>query len=312
MTDPLTTNLQFAVPSRGSDVGTWDTPNNGDWAIADAAFGSVSAIALSNVNVTLTITQAQSAVLRFSGALSASLVIFLPAIQKFWTVENNTTGNFFVVMSTGLGNVVGLPPGEPVQVYSDGTNMKYLNLGRTGMVELWYKATLPDWVLNSSVLPYLVCDGSTFSAVTYPALNTFLGGNTLPDLRGRSPFGLNLGTGRVSAGVSGIDGDTLGSGGGFDGNILGINNIPAHSHTGTTDNNNVDHNHAISPGNAQNIQVGAGGSSFTFLTQSSGSITTGGESVPHTHTFTSNNTGGGQAHNNMAPTLISGIWVIKT
>ena len=31
----------------------------------------------------------------------------------------------------------------------------------------------------------LLCDGSTFSASNYPALNTHLGGNQLPDLRGR-------------------------------------------------------------------------------------------------------------------------------
>ena len=30
---------------------------------------------------------------------------------------------------------------------------------------------------------WLFCDGTTFSAATYPALNTHLGGNTLPDLR---------------------------------------------------------------------------------------------------------------------------------
>jgi microcystin-dependent protein len=36
---------------------------------------------------------------------------------------------------------------------------------------------------------FLFCDGSTFSAVTYPALNTLLGGNTLPDLRGKFIIG---------------------------------------------------------------------------------------------------------------------------
>jgi microcystin-dependent protein len=32
---------------------------------------------------------------------------------------------------------------------------------------------------------FLVCDGSTFNATTYAALNTLLGGNTLPNLKGK-------------------------------------------------------------------------------------------------------------------------------
>ena len=32
---------------------------------------------------------------------------------------------------------------------------------------------------------FLLCDGSTFNATTYADLNTLLGGNTLPDLRGQ-------------------------------------------------------------------------------------------------------------------------------
>lgn len=40
------------------------------------------------------------------------------------------------------------------------------------------------WPTSSVPTNYLECDGSTFSAGTYAALNTLLGGNTLPDLRG--------------------------------------------------------------------------------------------------------------------------------
>jgi len=41
----------------------------------------------------------------------------------------------------------------------------------------------------------LLANGSTFSAATYPALNTLLGGNTLPDLRGEFVRGLDNGRG---------------------------------------------------------------------------------------------------------------------
>jgi hypothetical protein len=45
-----------------------------------------------------------------------------------------------------------------------------------GTVIMWAGQTLPP--------SYLLCDGSTFNAVTFPTLNTVLGGNKLPDMRG--------------------------------------------------------------------------------------------------------------------------------
>lgn len=42
---------------------------------------------------------------------------------------------------------------------------------------------------------FLLCDGSSFSSATYPALALVLGGTTLPDYRGRSPLGAGQGTG---------------------------------------------------------------------------------------------------------------------
>lgn len=51
-----------------------------------------------------------------------------------------------------------------------------------GSISMWYTSTAPtDW---------LICDGTTFSATDYPDLNTLLGGNTLPDLKGRMPVGV--------------------------------------------------------------------------------------------------------------------------
>jgi hypothetical protein len=34
--------------------------------------------------------------------------------------------------ATGTGNVIGLPPGEAVEVYCDGTNMDFVGLDRVG------------------------------------------------------------------------------------------------------------------------------------------------------------------------------------
>lgn len=42
---------------------------------------------------------------------------------------------------------------------------------------------------------WLILQGGSFSGVTYPNLQTLLGGTTLPDMRGRSPIGSGTGTG---------------------------------------------------------------------------------------------------------------------
>ena len=40
------------------------------------------------------------------------------------------------------------------------------------------------WAIVTPPTNYLVCDGSTFSAVTYPTLFSVLGTTTLPNLAG--------------------------------------------------------------------------------------------------------------------------------
>ena len=60
---------------------------------------------------------------------------------------------------------------------TDVTNKLYVdNAMPVGAIIMWY-----------SVLPptgYLVCNGASFSNITYPQLATVLGSTTLPDLRG--------------------------------------------------------------------------------------------------------------------------------
>ena len=41
------------------------------------------------------------------------------------------------------------------------------------------------WPTTTAPSGYLICDGSTYSSVTYPALFNVLGTTTLPDFRGK-------------------------------------------------------------------------------------------------------------------------------
>jgi len=55
------------------------------------------------------------------------------------------------------------------------------NVLPVGSIQIWPTDTPPDG--------WLICDGTSFNATTYPTLNTILGGNTLPDLIGRFALG---------------------------------------------------------------------------------------------------------------------------
>ncbi len=163
------------------------------------------------------------------------------------------------------------------------------------------EATVPAWISNCSKPPYLLCDGSTFNATTYPYLNLKLGGNTLPDFRGRSPYYLNGGTGRLTSAGAGIDGNTRFSGGGNNGILLDIAHIPSHTHT-VNDPGHLHANAVINQAGAGGNNEAANGPGAGYNNPNTGISTTG---------ITVLNTGGGQSFGNAAPGITSGLRLIR-
>ena len=113
----------------------------------------------------------------------------------------------------------------------------------------------------------------------------------LPDKRGRGSIGRdNMGgtaASRVTPAGSGIYGAALGANGGAETHTLTSAQIPAHAH----------------PLN--------GGSDYYLMRTTGGSVgMTSGTGVADTVTNTSNNTGGGGAHNNTQPSEVDN-WIIK-
>ena len=187
-----------------------------------------------------------------------------------------------------------------------------------------------------SVAPdgYLLCDGSAVSRETYAALfdviNTTYGVGD-----GSSTFNVPNLVGKVSVGYDSGDANfnSLGKTGGASTVTLDVTQIPSHNHTGTTQSAGI-HNHALTdPGHVHNaVSVNDDfNSSGTYPNytrpsyaqyDSAGTITwtntitssTTGISVQnngaHTHAFTSDNTGGGNSHNNLQP-YITLNYIIK-
>ena len=172
-----------------------------------------------------------------------------------------------------------------------------------GTVEMFAGSTAPSG--------WLLCYGQAVSRTTYSALFTAIStafgvgdGSTtfnLPDLRGRAVFGVdNMGgsaANRITVGVSGVAGTTLGAVGGSEA-------MQTHTH-GVTD---PAHTHAL--GNYNNTYAGGGGPvnvtaqtgySATGTSQATGSSVTG---------VTINNAGSGSSQN--VPPAIMLNYVIST
>ena len=307
MADPLTTNIQLAVPLRATDVGTWDVPVNGDFTIIDQCFGGVQTYALNNSNVNVTVSQAQNSVIRLTGTLTSSVSIILSSgFAKFWIIDNQLTNppsSYSAVLVSSGSQQIGIPPGQQ-DVFYDGSNVYYRNLGRIGEYWDYAGATVPNWVTNSTVPPYLNCTGTTFSSGTYPVLYGILGGTTLPDARGRFRAALNQTTGRLTTAGGGVDGNTLNAAGGNQTVTLGTSQIPANIPGQFTSTS------AYIPGYGAG-QIASGGGSGAIVVTSSAVGSFAALSLTVTGSLTINSSVGGGSHANVPPTYIGGITMIR-
>jgi len=135
MTSTYTSNKNIEKPANGDYPDTWNVPVNGDWDIIDKALGSAVTKTLSNVDVFLTISEAQNQQIVLTGALTANVSVLIPfksgsaveAVGGTWVIYNNTTGSYTVSILTEVVGSTGviIPQGKRAFVYSDGTNMSF-------------------------------------------------------------------------------------------------------------------------------------------------------------------------------------------
>jgi len=300
-----TSNRGYIIQTSGENAGTWglDPGLNGSFQAIDTNLGGVTTVTLSSSNVTLSSTQYANGTIILSGTLTANVLVVFPAIQAWFTVFNQTTGLFTATLaSQGATEAIAIEQGAIADILINGTQVKFRNLPPVGTYLDVIDSSVPAWITACTIPPYLICDGSTFSAVTYPYLNTKLGGTTLPDLRGRSRFYLNGGTGRITTAVSGIDGDTRLSAG-------GNQNLHQHSHANSL--NDPGHTHTQNIFYYTSVQGGTGAAGVVNVSLA-GSTTTFTSNSATTGISITNATSGAGSSQNMPPAQISGITLIRS
>lgn len=304
-----TANRGFATPATGSLIDLWgEDALNPNFELIDSALGAVASVALASSPVTLSAAEYACGTIRFSGILTANVTVTFPSVSAWWTIDNRTTGNFYVLLTCGAGENIAVPQTEATQIFTDGTNTRFAALPSIGVYWDYAGAAVPNWVAACTVPPFLLCDGTTFNAVTYPRLNTILGGTTLPDFRGRSRFYLDGGTSRITTAGSGIDGATRFAVGGAQNVSILQANIPSYNLSASlsvTGNATPD---ATVSSYVNSLSPAAGSEAAVVRT---GGATTVTFSVSGTASGNVSSGGSGTALNKMPPTCIGGVTMIR-
>jgi len=327
MVSTFTTARNLEKPAAGDQVGTWGTATvNPNMDVIDAALGQTATISGAAGNVVLASNQYRCAAITFNSTLVGSISVTFPtSITGSYTIHNVCTGSsaFIITLQTTAagGEAIACKPGEPFDIWNDGTNIRFRNLGHVGSYWDYAGSSVPNWVSGCSKPPYLNCDGTVFSSATYPQLAVIMAGTTLPDLRGRVRAYLNQGTSRLTSSLGGVDGNTLLAAGGAQTTTLSSQQLPSTA-LALTD---PGHYHRLlgdtqTDANARGLlQVGpiptsiAGNATTTAVSYSSGSAASGNQWVETgttnvTATFGSTTPA---AFTNLPPTAIGGLTLIR-
>jgi len=128
MASTYSDRLRLELIGTGEQVGTWGaTTNTNLGTLIDQAIAGMASIVMSDANYTLTnlngsSDEARRMILKVTGTNSASRNIICPAKEKFYTVYNNTTGGFPIVLKTSGGTGFTIPNGYSATVWCDGTD----------------------------------------------------------------------------------------------------------------------------------------------------------------------------------------------
>lgn len=330
MTEPTTTNVGLIVPNTGDLAGLWGSQAlNPDLLALDGYVGATQIISVSNAPITLTSpagftptpsggpTQAQNAVLSFTGTMSANVQVTLP-LPGVYQIENLTTGDFVLTFAAAnAGQVIAIDQGESMRVYCNGTNVRFGGLPRVGQTEIWAGlSAMPAWVTACTVPPYLLCDGAVYNFSDFPYLGKRLGGAFggngvttfgVPDSRGRLQLPYD-GTGtRITVSGCGLNGQTLGAVLDHQTNTLITANLPPYTPSGsvsTSLNSTASHINSSTDG---------GSAAFATNTSVGGTVNMSGAlGLSLSSSFTGNAQGGASTPvNNVQPAQVTGIAVIR-
>jgi len=148
--------LKIELITTGEQSGTWGTTTNVNLgtALEEAIVGSAD-VTFASANVTLTLTDtngtqaARNLRLRLTGTTGGARNLIVPAIEKFYIVQNDTADTITIKNATGTG--VAIPTTMSALVYNNGTNIASASVYSTSIVTPLLAATDASFVNALSV-----------------------------------------------------------------------------------------------------------------------------------------------------------------
>ena len=237
------------------------------------------------------------AVQAFTGVLASNETVTFPSIAGKWTIFNNTTGAFSLLLKTsGMATPIQIPQSTFVDVICDGTTLFRTDWNQVGRTVFHAGQSAPAGTLEM--------DGSSLLRANYPDLFTIIGGQygavdgthfNLPNLKDTGRFirsrtvSLLLGTAQSNQNAahthtSGtLTGTTNDPGNHAHANSL---NDPTHSHTASTANGFVQE--AFNGGSGSSGTGHVSSASVSVVANFTGVTISNAAAGAHTHTVTIN------------------------
>ena len=174
MSSSYTTRLRLEKQGSGENASTWgDKLNESVIDLVDSAVGAVTSVDLSGVGTAFTVStadgvsdQARSAVLYFHGSCSTAVSITVPAVQKTYIFDNQTSGGFDLKLKPTGGTEGTIPNGQTTLIYTDGTAVTNLFENLTGLAVVSTSVVQADFVNVSVSLSATNMVGATGSFTT--------------------------------------------------------------------------------------------------------------------------------------------------
>ena len=323
--EPLT---GLIIPNTGDQPGAWGTASvNPNFTAIGGMFAgfqtfSLSAattIALTGPSGSLTPgagpTHQQNALLRFTGSQSGTATIQFSKPGRY-VIDHQASTSFPIILApaSGTGTQIGAPWWRKCTIFFDGTNVDYDNPPDPGSaIDLHGVTTVPNWMAVCTKQYALLKDGASYSTTAFPGLSAIIGTTfggsgssfNVPDERSRMrlPIDTNTNGGfanRVTIAGSGVNGQGMGVAGGSE-------LLQSHTHAASANVTDPGHLHEVSifATNFAEPNIG-GGSGTNFGISPTGTATTG------ISVGVSNSTTGSGNAQNMPPTIVSFLALIKT
>jgi len=128
MASTYSTSLKLELIGNGDQSGVWGTTTNTNLGtLIEQAITGVQPIVMADANYTLTSfngvsDEARNAVLLVTGTNTATRDVIAPLVEKLYTVVNNTTGGFPIIIRGSSGANVSVPNGATIPVYCTGAD----------------------------------------------------------------------------------------------------------------------------------------------------------------------------------------------